>query len=175
MRGRSIILLINILLAASIQVISQYDPTTYRYFSLPANFSYSGITNSFFVGPGFFREDNSGGFGSYVIEAGGGIAWNTNDGAKPFTALRFYAGSLPGVMFGLSSQQYYNMTTTQGNIGNDIRLSGEFILALFGFVGYRYQHPVGNNESKYIARHAVTISFPIPVKKIKTTKTFVNR
>jgi hypothetical protein len=59
------------------------------------------------------------------------------------------------------------MITPNGKTGNDIRLSGEVILALFGFVGYRYQHPVGNNESKYIARHAVTIGFPIPLKKLK--------
>jgi len=167
MRLRIFILVIMLVFAASFRCSGQSDRGAARYFCVPVNYSYSGITNSVFVGPGIFREDNSGGFKSYVLEAGGGIAWNTHDGAKPFTALRFYAGSLPGVMFGLSSQQYYNMTTTQGNIGTDIRMSGEVILALFGFVGYRYQHPVGNNESKYIARHAITISFPIPVKRIK--------
>jgi hypothetical protein len=122
---RGIILLITILHAAGFHAMGQDHSVVYKYYSLPVNYSYSSITNSIFIGSGIFREDNSGSFGSYVIEAGGGIAWNTHDGAKPFTALRFYAGSLPGVMLGISSQQYYNMTTTQGNIGNDIRLSGE--------------------------------------------------
>jgi hypothetical protein len=80
---RGIILLITILHAAGFHAMGQDHSVVYKYYSLPVNYSYSGITNSVFMEQGLSREDNSGSFGSYVLEAGGGIAWNTHVGTKP--------------------------------------------------------------------------------------------
>ncbi len=165
MHFRNISLLIVLLVLTGLRINGQTDHAITKHFCVPINYGFSGITNSIFVGYGFFQENNLAGYRSYLLEAGGGVVWNTSDKAKPFTAMRVYVGSLPGIMVGISSQQYYNMITDNGKLANDIRLSGEVILALFGFIGYRYQHPIGKNESKHISRHAITVNFPIPLKK----------
>ncbi|MEE4178525.1 MAG: hypothetical protein V2I46_13550 [Bacteroides sp.] len=108
-----------------------------------------------------------GGF-SWLLYPYAGILKNPNDKLRASTGLGFYAGKVPGIMFGISSQQYYNMMTEPGTLENDIRLSGEIILALFGFLGYRYQYPLSKeNEALHISRHALVFKIPIPLKKIK--------
>lgn len=51
---RSIILLITILHAAGFHAMGQDHSVVYKYYSLPVNYSYSGITNSILSGREFF-------------------------------------------------------------------------------------------------------------------------
>ncbi len=133
------------------------------------DYSLSSRTHTVVAGPSLFFEksyDRESGFWHCAF-INGGIHWSKNTQISPVTSEGYYLGYLPGVMLGISSQQYYTIQTKSGNTATDIRLSGEVILALFGFIGYRYQHPLINgNESIYISRHAFFLRIPIPLKTI---------
>ena len=138
---------------------------------LGANFDYSfsGSTNTLVAGPAIFWEkekDRESGFW-HVITMEAGFSWSKRFQNVPVTSAGYYLGNVPGIVFGISSQQYYNAETKYNNLRTDIRLSGEVILALFGFLGYRYQHPlIISNEALGITRHAFFLRIPIPVKTI---------
>ena len=136
------------------------------------DYSISNQTHSIVSGPSLFLEksyDRESGFW-HCFYINGGINWSKNTQASPVTTEGYYLGYLPGVMLGISSQQYYKTQTQNGNSATDVRLSGEIILAFFGFLGYRYQQPIINsNEAMYISRHAFFLRIPIPFKTISKT------
>lgn len=134
-----------------------------------ADYSHSGSINAIVAGPSLFVEkeyDRESGFW-HVFTLNAGATWSKNTKSSPVTSVGYYLGKVPGVVFGVSTQQYYNIETIFNNTGTDVRLSGEVILALFGFIGYRYQHPLlVDNEAMGITRHAFFIRIPIPIKTI---------
>jgi hypothetical protein len=134
-----------------------------------ADYSRTGSTNTFVLGPALFfgQEKSSESEFWHVITMDAGISWSKDSKVKPVTSAGYFFGSIPGLVFGVSSQQYYNMETKYGDLRTDVRLSGEVIFAFFGFIGYRYQQPlISKNEAKDITRHALIIKIPIPIKTI---------
>ena len=134
-----------------------------------ADYSFSGSASAIVAGLSFFMEKTRDIESEYwhAFNLNAGITWSKHTYSSPLTSIGYYFGSLPGVLFGISSQQYYNVETISNNTGTDVRLSGEIIFALFGFVGYRYQQPlISPNEAREITRHSLIIRIPIPVKAI---------
>jgi hypothetical protein len=134
-----------------------------------AAYSFSGSTNSVVAGPSIFwqKEKESEIIFMHAIFMDAGISWSKNYKSSLVTSAGYYFGSLPGLLFGISSQQYYNIETKNNNVGTDIRLGGEVSFAFFGIIGYRYQQPmIGKNEAQGIARHTFFFRIPIPLKTI---------
>ena len=134
-----------------------------------ADYSFSGSTNTLVLGPAIFweKEKSIESRFFHTLTLNGGFCWSKDTKIAPVTSAGYYFGNLPGLIFGISSQQYYNVETKYNNFQTDVRLSGELILALFGFIGYRYQYPLLNeNEAKRITRHAIFFRIPIPVKGV---------
>jgi len=130
-------------------------------------YSFSGDTNVVIAGPVFTWEAKEKSKFRKALDIDVGLGWCKNSNSKLVTSACFYTGKLPGIMFGISSQQYYNMETKFETNKTDIRLSGEIIFAYFGFIGYRYQHPLkSKHEAQNLSRHSFFIKFPIPLKKI---------
>lgn len=145
------------------QSISKYN------LSIGSNVEYalSGKTNTVFAGPVLTWEPNDKNNYHQALDVNVGLNWSDNQKNTLATSIGFYKGKLPGLMLGISSQQYYKVKTKDDTFKTDIRLSGEVIFALFGVIGYRYQHPLqNNNEASHISRHAFFIKFPIPLKKL---------
>ena len=134
---------------------------------LNVEYSYSGYTNGAIAGPALFWEPNDPNELYHYIAAGAGIYWCKQGKVSPISSVGYYFGKLPGFIFGVSSQQYYNIETKYDTFKTDVRLSGEVCLALFGFIGYRYQHPLlKDNVSRNLSRHSVFFKIPLPLKKI---------
>jgi hypothetical protein len=130
-------------------------------------YTFSGKTNTVFVGPVLTWEPEDTNKYFQALDANIGLNWSDNQKSTLATSVGFYKGKLPGIMLGISSQQYYNVKTKDDTFKTDIRISGEVIFALFGVIGYRYQHPLQNkNEASHISRHAFFIKIPIPLKKL---------
>ena len=145
------------------QSINQYN------LSIGSNveYTFSGETSTVFVGPVLTWEPKDTNNYHQALDVNLGLSWSDNLKSTLATSVGFYKGKLPGIMLGVSSQQYYNVKTKDDTFKTDIRLSGEVIFALFGVIGYRYQHPLQNkNEASHISRHAFFIKIPIPIKKI---------
>ena len=148
------------------------DQSNYNL-SFGSNIEYTlaGDANTIVIGPVLTWEPKNNNKYYQALDMNIGMTWSKDDNSILTTSLGFYKGSLPGIMFGLSSQQYYNAKTKFDTNKTDIRLSGEFIVALFGIIGYRYQHPIAkNNETYFVSRHTFFIKFPIPLKKINKTR-----
>ncbi|TLX73269.1 hypothetical protein E9993_15890 [Labilibacter sediminis] len=129
-----------------------------------AEYTYSGKTNSAITGPAFFFEPDNENKLYHFIATGAGVYWGKHGKTSAMTSTCYNLGRLPGLMFGISSQQYYNIETKYNTFKTDVRLSGEIYLALFGFIGYRYQHPlIKNNEAQYLSRHAFFFKIPLPL------------
>ena len=159
---------ITLLSFCCLQMIFSQNLSKYNV-SIGSNveYAFSGKTNSVFVGPVLTWEPKESQEYHQALDVNIGLAWSDDDKNRIVTSAGFCKGSLPGIMFGVSSQQYYNVKTKQDTFKTDIRLSGEVIFALFGVIGYRYQHPLLNkNEASHISRHAFFIKIPIPLKKI---------
>ena len=134
---------------------------------IEADYGFSGKSHAFTFGPALIWEAGESTAISWIISPSAGFVKNPRDGYRPTTGLSFLAGRIPGFMFGISSQQYYNMITKTGGLAHDVRLSAEVFVALFGVMGYRYQHPLSREkEALHISRHAFVVKFPIPLKKI---------
>jgi hypothetical protein len=150
-------------------LFSQENESYTLKWGINADYSNSGITNTLAAGPALFWEkekDRESGF-VHAITTSAGFSWGKQVPTAPLTSAGYYLGNLPGLVVGISSQQYYHAETKYDHVGTDVRLSGEVVLALFGFLGYRYQHPlILKNESKGMTRHAFFVRIPIPVKTI---------
>jgi hypothetical protein len=160
-----------IILLISLTQVSYSQTIDHHSLKLGVNADYlrSGSTNTLLIGPALFlgREKSSESEFWHVITMDAGISWSKDTRVKPVTSEGYFFGSIPGLVFGISSQQYYNMETKYGDLRTDVRLSGEVIFAFFGFIGYRYQQPlIKNNVAKDITRHALIIKIPIPIKTI---------
>ncbi|NNL15191.1 MAG: hypothetical protein HKO81_00945 [Flavobacteriaceae bacterium] len=134
-----------------------------------ADYSFSGSTNSVVLGPSVFweKEKDSEIVFIHSIYLDAGHSWSQNYKSSLVTSFGYYIGNLPGLLFGVSSQQYHSIETKNDKVGTDIRLSGEVSFAFFGIIGCRYQHPmIGKNEAQGVARHAIFVRIPIPVKAI---------
>jgi len=132
-----------LLLFTLTQVFTGHEIQFSKKWGVNIDYSFSDLTHSVVAGPSLFLEksyDRESGFW-HCFYINGGINWSKKTQISPVTS-EGYLGNLPGVMLGISSQQYYNMQTQSGNTATDVRLSGEVVLALFGFIGYRYQHPL---------------------------------
>lgn len=130
-------------------------------------YTFSGKTNTVFVGPVLTWEPEDTNKYFQALDANIGLSWSDNQKSTLATSIGYYKGNLPGIMLGISSQQYYNVKTKNDTFKTDIRLSGEVIFALFGVIGYRYQYPIQNkNEASHISRHAFFIKMPLPLKKL---------
>jgi hypothetical protein len=159
---------ITLLSFCCLQIIFSQNLSKYNV-SIGSNveYAFSGKTNTVFVGPVLMWEPKETKNYHQALDVNIGLAWSDDDKNRIVTSAGFYKGSLPGIMFGISSQQYYNVKTKHDTYKTDIRLSGEVIFALFGVIGYRYQHPVQTkNEASHISRHAFFIKIPIPLKKL---------
>lgn len=145
------------------QSISKYE------LSIGSNVEYalSGRANTAFLGPVLTWEPKDSKNYHQALDANIGLSWSDNQKTTLTSSIGFYKGKLPGIMLGISTQQYYNIKTKHDTFKTDIRLSGEVIFAYFGFIGYRYQHPIQDkNEASYISRHSFFIKFPLPLKKL---------
>lgn len=130
-------------------------------------YTFAGDSNTLVVGPVLTWEPKGEKKYHQAFDVNIGMTWGKDDNSRLTTSLGYYKGSLPGIMLGLSSQQYYNAKTKFNTNKTDIRLSGEVIIALFGIIGYRYQHPLSEkNEALYVSRHTFFIKMPLAFKKI---------
>lgn len=165
---RTFIVLIALITLAQPSVCQERDPMSTKW-GLNGDYSFSGTTHSVVIGPALFTGNRSGNESEFwhVFDINAGVAWDSHTRSSPVTGAGYYFGRIPGVMFGISSQQYYRVETKYNNVKTDVRLSGEVVLALFGFIGYRYQYPlINNNESEFITRHAIFFRIPIPVARL---------
>jgi len=144
------------------------QPFTLKW-GVNGEYSYSGSTNTIIAGPALFMEkgidSESGLMHAFTLSAG--VAWSRRTHSSPVISAGYFFGKVPGIVFGISSQQYFNIETIYNNTGTDVRLSGEVIFAVFGFLGYRYQQPLlMNSEALEVTRHSFFIRIPIPIKTI---------
>ena len=134
-----------------------------------ADYSFSGSTSSIVLGPSLYmgKTLNSEREFMHAFNLNAGFTWSKHTYSSAVSSVGYYLGKVPGVVFGISSQQYFNIESSYNNSGTDVRLSGEVIFALFGFLGYRYQYPVlRNNEALEVTRHSFIFRIPIPIKTI---------
>ncbi len=134
-----------------------------------ADYSFSGSTNSIVLGPSLYMSKgiNSESEFIHAFNLNAGFTWSKHTYSSAVSSFGYYFGKVPGVVCGVSSQQYYKMESRLNKPGTDVRLSGEVILALFGFLGYRYQYPIIiKNEGQEVTRHSFVFRIPIPIKTI---------
>lgn len=162
-------LIVLLLLCWTQFVLGQYNEETKFQVGVNAEYAYSGNVHSIVLGPGLYwtKKLASESVFSQGFNISGGIAWGNPMKSTALSSVEYHVGYMPGIIFGLSSQQYYNMETSMGDYKTDVRLSGEVILAFFGFLGYRYQHPlIRSNEAIHLSRHAFFFKLPIPIKTL---------
>lgn len=138
-----------------------------------ADYSFSGSTNSIVLGPSLYMGKGLNGEREFMhaFNLNAGFTWSKHTYSSAVSSVGYYSGKVPGVVFGISSQQYFNMESRYNITGTDVRLSGEVIFALFGFLGYRYQYPMlRNNEAQEVTRHSFIFRIPIPIKTISRNK-----
>lgn len=160
-----------ILLACIIEIVHSQDnkPVSLKL-GINTDYSYSGSTNTILLGPALFKikeiDRESGTWHNLMIQ--GGLCWGKHNKTAPVTSIGYTYGYIPGLIFGVSTQQYHNIYDMNNTLGTDVRLSGEIVIALFGFIGYRYQHPINNrHQMQGLTRHAFFFRVPLPLKHIK--------
>jgi hypothetical protein len=166
---RKLIPFLALIFLAQPSVCQGREPISTKW-GVNGDYSFSGTIHSVVIGPALFIENRSGSESEFwrVFDINAGVAWGSHTRPSPVTGAGYYFGRIPGVMFGISSQQYYKVETKYNNVKTDVRLSGEVVLALFGFIGYRYQYPlINSNESELLTRHAIFFRIPIPVTRLK--------
>lgn len=148
---------------------SQPDSTINHSFGVHGQYARSALTNVYTLGPALYRTHVKPDKGLFMISSvylGAGYASSRKTQGVPVTTAGVFFGQLPGIVIGIGSEQYYGVETRSGEFRNDVRLNGEVVLALFGFIGYRYQYPLcTENEARYISRHAFVFKIPLSFGK----------
>ena len=161
-----------LVLCVSVDLRAQPDSTINYSFGVHGQYARSSYTNVYTLGPALYRtgvDHEKEIFRISSVYLGAGYAGSRKTQGVLVTTGGVFIGQLPGLVIGIGSEQYYGVETRSGEFRNDIRLSGEVVLALFGFIGYKYQYPLyKENEARYISRHAFIFKIPLSSGKRDT-------